>query len=210
MQRSLSRQDYKEFALAAHAIKGTLLQCGLFYWAQEAQTLYENAKTGGEYNYAEACTSLNEGLSLLLGNKSSEPVCSPKRQQGKKDDTCKILVMDDDEVIRQIVAEMLRVMGYEGDFTSSGEEAVVYYRKAMENGSTYSLVITDLMVQQGMGGKETAKKILSMDSHAKLLLCSGDTTNPVMIKHKDYGFLETLSKPYTLKGLSIVLGKYCL
>lgn len=113
-----------------------------------------------------------------------------------------VLVMDDEEVIRELAAEMLGHLGYEVTTCATGEEAVRKYRLAKEGNKPFSFVIMDLTVPGGMGGRESAKDILAFDPYARLIASSGYSNDPVMADFCDYGFCGSIAKPYTLDELT--------
>ena len=116
-----------------------------------------------------------------------------------------ILVMDDEKMIRSIATSMLKHLGYNATACINGEEAIELYRTAKESGTPYFAVIMDLIIIGGMGGKDAAEQILRIDPHARLIVSSGYSDDPVIADHKKYGFQLSLPKPYRLSDLSIVL-----
>jgi len=117
-----------------------------------------------------------------------------------------ILVMDDEELIREIMQAMLIESGYHVQTCRNGEEAIALYKAAMDVGAPYSAVIMDLTIPGGMGGQEAGQHILKIDPQASLIVSSGYSTDPVMAEHNAFGFCATLQKPYTLDEVSRVLG----
>lgn len=115
----------------------------------------------------------------------------------------KILVMDDDESIRKIVSDMLKELGYQVDFAENGQEALSKYKEAI-NKEPYDTVILDLTIPGGMGGSETAERILQDGSETKIILTSGYSSKDLSIlphpKIKHF-----LKKPYTYEDLGEVL-----
>ena len=116
-----------------------------------------------------------------------------------------ILVMDDEAIIRNIVASMLKHLGYTATTCATGEEAIELYRTAKESGTPYFTVIMDLTVFGGMGGKDAAKQILLIDPNAKLIVSSGYSDDPVMADHKSFGFCLSLPKPYRSSDMAEIL-----
>ncbi|UCD35934.1 MAG: response regulator, partial [Nitrospiraceae bacterium] len=117
----------------------------------------------------------------------------------------RILIVDDDEMVRNSMAGLLSAMGFEVENAVEGGEAVGKYRKAMESSRTFDLVILDLTMRGGMGGKDAVKELLRIDPHARAVVASGYSDDPVIARYRDYGFVDALAKPYTDKELSRIL-----
>ncbi len=109
----------------------------------------------------------------------------------------RILVMDDDACIRRIVAEILAFQGYGVDECADGREAVLRYRTAREQDAPFSAVILDLTVPGGMGGKESAARLLEIDPGAVLIVSSGYSNDPVVANYRDFGFSGAIPKPFS-------------
>ena len=118
-----------------------------------------------------------------------------------------VLVMDDEAIITEMVAEMLKHRGYRVATAADGEAAVAIYHEALAGGSAFSAVIMDLTIPGGMGGREAAERILALDPRACLVVSSGYSNDPVMAEPGRYGFRATLMKPYTIGGVVAVLGE---
>ncbi|RQW89011.1 MAG: response regulator [Geobacter sp.] len=116
-----------------------------------------------------------------------------------------VLVMDDEEMIRDLAAEMLGHLGYEVTTCATGEDAVLKYRIAKEENKPFSFVIMDLTIPGGMGGRESAADILAVDPGARLIASSGYSNDPVIANFYDFGFCGSIVKPYTLDDLTRVL-----
>jgi len=119
----------------------------------------------------------------------------------------KILVMDDEEMVRDVSNALLTHLGYEAEVAADGVEAIEMYRKAMESEKPFDMVILDLTNKAGMGGMETIKRLLQIDPHVKAIIASGYSNDPVMGNFKQYGFCGALPKPFTMKQLDEVLDK---
>ena len=109
----------------------------------------------------------------------------------------KILVMDDDEMIRDLTTELLESMGLDASFAKDGSEAIAMYEKARQFGRPFEAVIMDLTIPGGMGGKEAIEKLRSLDPEVKAIVSSGYSNDPIMADHEKYGFVgvsaQTLS-----------------
>jgi len=116
-----------------------------------------------------------------------------------------VLVMDDDETIRDLSAFIIKHLGYNVTTCVNGEEAIELYKSAKESGSPYLTVIIDLMIYGGMGGKDAAQHILRIDPNAKLIVSSGNSADPVIADYKRYGFCASLPKPYKPSDMAKLL-----
>jgi PAS domain S-box-containing protein len=119
----------------------------------------------------------------------------------------RILFMDDNEMIREMVDEILEHLGYEVESCADGREAVELFRKAWENERPFSAVILDLTVPGGMGGKEVVPLILEIDPDAVLIVSSGYSNDPVIANYRDFGFSGVIHKPYDADALGCELKK---
>ena len=120
-----------------------------------------------------------------------------------------VLIMDDEEIVREVAGEIIHYLGFEIDFAKDGEEALEKYSQAMRNSKPFVVVIMDLTVPGGMGGGEAIKKLLKIDPQAKAIVSSGYSNNPIMANFNKFGFKGVISKPFRLdeikKTLEIVL-----
>jgi PAS domain S-box-containing protein len=121
--------------------------------------------------------------------------------------TGRILLMDDEEMIRDLGQRILSRLEYDPELAADGNEAIEMYQKAMDSGRPYEIVILDLTVKGGLGGKDAVKKILKMNPHAKVIVSSGYSNDPVMTKFREYGFMGALPKPYKIKDMINALNK---
>ena len=112
-----------------------------------------------------------------------------------------ILIMDDEKMVRDVSAGMLERCGYTVDFAVNGKEAMEKYISAHKSGNPFDIVIMDLTIPGGMGGKEAVNKLLAIDSEAKVIVSSGYSTDPVMANYIEYGFKGRLVKPFQMKTL---------
>jgi len=116
-----------------------------------------------------------------------------------------ILVMDDDEMIRDLTKELLESMGLDASFAKDGSEAIAMYEKARQFGRPFEAVIMDLTIPGGMGGKEAIEKLRSLDPEVKAIVSSGYSNDPIMADHAKYGFVGVLPKPYQVDDVAKIL-----
>ena len=119
----------------------------------------------------------------------------------------KILVMDDEDMVRNVTSSMLTTLGYEVETARNGVEAIKLYQQSSEAGKPYDAVILDLTIPGGMGGRETIEKLLAINPEIKAIVSSGYSNDPILSEYQKYGFCEVLVKPMMLGELSEVLKK---
>lgn len=129
------------------------------------------------------------------------PQPEPKLKRGKG----KILVMDDEEQIRNNLGLILERLGYKAELAEDGAKALELYARAKDSGEPFDAVIVDLTVPGGMGGRETIQKLLQMDPKARALVFSGYADDPIVSNFQEYGFLGFIKKPYSIHEVSEVL-----
>jgi CheY-like chemotaxis protein len=108
----------------------------------------------------------------------------------------KVLIMDDDEMVRFVAGETLKRYGFEVEFANDGSQAVELYREHHQAGAPFAAVILDLNIPGGMGGEEAMRRLLEIDPQAKGYVSSGRTDDPVMMNFRTFGFSGTIEKPY--------------
>ncbi|UYP46670.1 Regulator of RpoS [Candidatus Lokiarchaeum ossiferum] len=113
----------------------------------------------------------------------------------------RVLVMDDDHNIQNILSKVLRRMDCEVDCADAGEEALEKYRKSFKSSKPYDLVILDLIVPNGMGGLQTMVGLKEINPDVKAIISSGYFQEQDLTSYKEYGFSSLLNKPYTIDEL---------
>ncbi|MEN8189916.1 MAG: ATP-binding protein [Thermodesulfobacteriota bacterium] len=137
-------------------------------------------------------------LPAVPAYKISEP---DRKESSPEVKPTRIMVMDDDDMVREVLHAQLTSLGHETVLVVNGEEAVKVYRELQEAGTPADIVIMDLTIPGGMGGKEAASHILQLDPEARLIVASGYSNDPIMANFKEYGFAAAVAKPFDLNEL---------
>ena len=117
----------------------------------------------------------------------------------------RVLLIDDDETLRRSIGKALGRLGYEVEHAQDGAEGIAAYQKARTSGQSIDVVIMDLTIPGGMGGKDAARELLRIDPDAKLIVSSGYSTDSVMSDFRAHGFRAVISKPYRIEDLGETL-----
>jgi two-component system, cell cycle sensor histidine kinase and response regulator CckA len=117
----------------------------------------------------------------------------------------RIILMDDDESIREIAYEIISALGYEIDCTKDGNELIDLYKEAVAKNIHIDAVILDLTVPGGMGGKEAIQKLREIDPNVFGIVSSGYSNDPIMSVYQDFGFKAVIVKPYRIEEMEEVL-----
>ena len=117
----------------------------------------------------------------------------------------RILVMDDEEMIRNVLRQLLESLGYTVECVQDGTEAVAAYQRAQAVGQPFAVVILDYTIPGGMGGLEALARLRAIDPQVTALISSGYANNPVVADWAYYGFSGVVAKPYTIAQLQEAL-----
>ena len=134
----------------------------------------------------------------------------PEEDQGWCSGKGKILVMDDEAMVRQVLDKMLRHLGYEAEFARDGDEAIALFTQAQKSGEAFAAVILDLTIPGGRGGKETMEQLLKIAPGVKAIVSSGYSEDPIMAESRRYGFSGIIAKPFKVPDLGKVLHEVIL
>jgi PAS domain S-box-containing protein len=135
--------------------------------------------------------AIKQKITARIEANTQKTPCDPNR----------LLILDDDENILKVLKAIFKEKNYEVSFVKDGLKAVELYKKAMEQGNKYDLLIFDLTIKGGVSGEIAFKKIRELDKNAKAIVSSGYSDNPVLGNYREYGFSGVLPKPYTIKEL---------
>lgn len=108
----------------------------------------------------------------------------------------RILILEDDPLVRALIVRNLTSQSYEVTETIEGAETIRAYQEARQSSRPFDLVILDLSIPNGMGGVRTMEKLRQLDPEVLAIVSSGYSDDPVMAKPASYGFAAVLPKPY--------------
>lgn len=117
----------------------------------------------------------------------------------------RLLVMDDENTIRETIGETLTKLGHTVELTSDGQSAVAVFAQAQAEGRPFDAVLLDLTIPGGMGGLETLRALQALDPGVQAVVMSGYTNDRVMHGYEAAGFKAALAKPFNSEMLSEAL-----
>jgi PAS domain S-box-containing protein len=138
----------------------------------------------------------------ICAEEVSSPANAPGPGRGNR-----VLVLDDEEMIRELVPRMLEPKGFEVICVDDGEAAIAAYAMALAEGRPFAAVILDLTIPGSLGGQEVMRRIIEMDPKARGIVSSGYATNPVMAHFAEYGFKAVVAKPYRVDDLRQIVAE---
>ncbi len=144
-------------------------------------------------------------FNIYLPAASEGPAAGAQLETPPSQGSGRILVMDDEDFIRELAREMLKIVGYEVTTAKNGEEAIRAYKEALAEGVPFDAVILDLTVPGAMGGKETVKQLHAIDHKVKAIVSSGYSNDPIMADYAAFGFQRAVQKPYRIQDISEAL-----
>ena len=134
-----------------------------------------------------------------------QPIEAPAKVTQEIKGTGRVLVVDDEDAIRDLVEFTLTRLGYEVSQAATALLGVELYQQRLRAGKRFDLVILDLTLPGGMGGKEALKKLIEIDPTVNAIVSSGYATDATMSRYQDFGFRGVIAKPYEAAELGKIV-----
>jgi PAS domain S-box-containing protein len=115
--------------------------------------------------------------------------------------TGKVLIMDDEIFLLDIIGDILVSLGYKAVKVSNGQDALYAYKESINNNDPFVASILDLTIPGGMGGREVVAEIRKINPEAIVIAASGYSDDPVMADPQLSGFSASIAKPFRKKSL---------
>jgi len=149
-------------------------------------SIFVNSKTGAGSDFTFILPALPEMVVRVdvPGGKATENV------------NARILLMDDEDAILKLCSRMLVRAGYPVSIARHGQEAIDLFKEAISQGAPFNLVVLDLTIPGGMGGKETFDRLREIDPGIRAIVSSGYSMDEIMARYESFGFSGVVTKPY--------------
>lgn len=164
-------------------------------------TAYSIIRNHGGHIAVQSEMGVGSTFTIYLPTSSEGPLTAMNVEEGLPVGKGRILVMDDEDFVRELAGNLLERLGYQVGFATGGFEAAQMYREAMNSNEPYAAVLMDLTIRGGMGGKESIKRLLHIDPAARAIVISGYSNDPVMSSFVEHGFKGMVRKPYDIMAL---------
>ncbi len=159
--------------------------------------------------YIRVKSEVGEGttFSVFLPARKGEKIMNTVSDSDVSGGEGLILLMDDDKMVREACKELIEFLGYSVISTNEGAKAVEKYRELHDKGAAPDLVILDLTVPGGMGGKGALREIKKINPEVRAIATSGYSTDPILSDFAEFGFSASINKPFSMEQLAGVIKK---
>ena len=170
-------------------------------------TSFTIMRNHGGYIRVDSEAGVGTTVTLYLPASDQEPGSTERTTAGPPRGRGSVLVIDDEEMIRESAREALRRLGYDVTVAKEGSEGVRLYEETLQRAKPFDAVLLDLTIAGGMGGEEAVRDLPRIDPGARVIASSGYSNDPVMANFPKYGFRDVIIKPYRIDDLGDVLHK---
>jgi two-component system cell cycle sensor histidine kinase/response regulator CckA len=153
----------------------------------------------------QAISTVGEGstFAVYLPASDGEPEDRAKVEVELASGHGRILVMDDDDMVRQVAVTLLETLGYQAEGVRDGQAAIDRYAAEKDGATRFDAVIMDLTVRGGMGGIEAVAKLKRIDPDVRAIVSSGYSNDPALSAPESYGFCGRLAKPFKIEEIAL-------
>ena len=138
---------------------------------------------------------------------ASAPTCEERTATSAREHRLHVLVLDDEEPVRDILTRMLANLGHTAEAVAEGSAAIAAFERARASDRPFDLVIVDLTIEGGLGGRETFARLQAIDPDVRAIVASGYSSDAVMSDHARHGFRAALSKPFDQDALAAAVAR---
>ena len=176
-------------------------------------TAYSIVKKHDGAMQVDSTVGMGTAFHIYLPAATAEPAAPASRvaEEARKYETAvvstrgRVLFMDDEAVLQELVTAMLGYLGYDAVCADHGEEALLRFEQARALGEPFDAIIVDLTVPGGMGGQETVQRLRALDPDVRVVVSSGYSNDPILANFRAHGFSGVIAKPYQMAELARVL-----
>ncbi|HOT75525.1 MAG TPA: ATP-binding protein, partial [Candidatus Wallbacteria bacterium] len=179
-------------------------------------SVYSIVKSHGGFIKVSSSVNIGTKFDLFFPSSAEQPEKSENkaaavenagRKIQKNVNECRVLLMDDEPLIRQTAVQLLNHIGFKAECACDGNEAIQLYRKSIADKAPYEILIMDLTVPGGMGGVETIKILKQIDPEVTAIASSGYFDSPSISNYSSEGFAGFIAKPYKIHDLNMLIKK---
>jgi len=190
MDKEILRHIFDPFYTTKETGKGTGLGLAMVYGIVKSHSGYIMC-------YSEPDEGATFKIYFPIIEKETERVESKKEKVPIEGGNETILLVDDEEAIRELAEDILTRFGYKVLMASDGETALEIYREKKEE---INLVILDI-IMPGIGGRKCLEELLKMNPKSRIIIASGYSINGPAKEVLKAGAKGFISKPYDMRGM---------
>ncbi len=131
-------------------------------------------------------------------------MAEPTEQSARK---LRLLYMDDERGLREVMRRIVPMLGHHIDMACTGDEMIALFKQAENEGTPYDILLLDLSMPGGKGGRELIPQIRSMRPQIFAVAVSGYSQDPVIANPEEFGFDASMAKPFTVESMEAVFAR---
>lgn len=150
-------------------------------------------------------SATDEAIRFVVFLPASDRAPADDRSAAARDRRLKVLLMDDEGLIRAVAGDVLQRLGHVAEIARDGVEAIALYREARHAGVPFDVVILDLTVLGGVGARDAIRDLTAFDPDVRAIVSTGYSNDPIVENYREHGFRALLMKPYRVAELQDAL-----